>query len=208
MFSLPFSNPPLALPLSLSLPSSLSLTHPFPSLAVVLALSVLSPFLSALSPSRSFPPARSSPSFPSVPSSPRCSVLQARYNAARRRPSCIFKRAVLLCSRYRPHHLDRPLDDRSPPSPTSVSLPAILSVSPFLRFFFFLPTRVSLFLFLPFFLSHFLTRLLFPRAQNAYSLFHSLRFCFYLFPSRFAPTILTVSTPANLSLCFLYITTR
>lgn len=63
--------------------------------------------------------ARSSPSFPSVPSSPRCSMLQARYNAACRRPSCIFKRAVLLCSRYRPHHLDRPLDDRSPPSPTS-----------------------------------------------------------------------------------------
>lgn len=84
-------------------------------------------------------------------------MLQARYNAARRRPSCIFKRAVLLCSRYRPHHLDRPLDDRSPPSPTSVSLPAILPVSPFLRFFFFLPTRVSLFPlspFLSFSLSH------------------------------------------------------
>lgn len=73
--------------------------------------------------------ARSSPSFPSVPSSPRCSMLQARYNAACRRPSCIFKRAVLLCSRYRPHHLDRPLDDRSPPSPTSVSLSLQLSLS-------------------------------------------------------------------------------
>lgn len=56
-------------------------------------------------------------------------MLQARYNAARRRPSCIFKRAVLLCSRYRPHHLDRPLDDRFPPSPTSVSLPVSLSFS-------------------------------------------------------------------------------
>lgn len=69
-----------------------------------------------LSFSLAFSPARSSPSFPSVASSPRCSVLQARYNAARRRPSCIFKRAVLPCSH--PHHLRRPLDDRSPPSPT------------------------------------------------------------------------------------------
>lgn len=153
----------------LSLPHCLSLT-PFPrSLSLSLFLSVpfsLCPISLSFLPSRAF----ASPSFPSVPSSPRCSVLQARYNAARRRPSCIFKRAVLLCSRYRPHHLDRPLDDRSPPSPTSVSLPAILSVSPFLRFFFFLPTRVSLFLFLPFFLSHFLTRLLFPCTKRVFSL--------------------------------------
>lgn len=39
----PFLYPPLALPLSLSLPSSLSLTHPFPSLALVLSLDVSPP---------------------------------------------------------------------------------------------------------------------------------------------------------------------
>lgn len=89
-----------------------------------LSLPRVSSFSQTTSLSILYPSSRSlfrvfAPSFPSVPSSPRCSLLQARYNAARRRPSCIFKRAVLLCSRYRSHHLDRPLDDRSPPSPTS-----------------------------------------------------------------------------------------
>lgn len=107
VFSLPVFKPRLhSCRLSLPRVSSFSLSlrlPPFPS------------YIHPLVPSF----ACSSPSFPSVPSSPRCSLLQARYNAARRRPSCIFKRAVLLCSRYRSHHLDRPLDDRSPPSPTS-----------------------------------------------------------------------------------------
>lgn len=175
VFPLPFSNPPLALPLSLSLPSSLSLTR---SRSRSLCLSS---FLPVLSTSRFLSLARSSPSFPSVPSSPRCSVLQARYNAARRRPSCIFKRAVLLCSRYRPHHLDRPLDDRSPPSPTSVSLPAILPVSSFLLSSF-LPPYTCFSLSLPFCLSHFLAQLLFPCTKRVLSLppstFLSLSFFF------------------------------
>lgn len=123
VFSLSFSSP-------LRFPSSFLL--PLTPFCLSLAF-YLPPFLLRLSLVPS--PARSFPSFPSVPSSPRCSVLQARYNAARRRPSCIFKRAVLLCSRYRPHHLDRPLDDRSPPSPTSVSLSATLPRSPSLSLF-------------------------------------------------------------------------
>lgn len=126
VFSLPLSKPSShSLSVDGLLSLSLSLSPSFLSLSHFLSLPFPSP-----SPSRPLC-ARSSPSFPSVPSSPRCSVLQARYNAARRRPSCIFKRAVLLCSRYRPHQLDRPLDDRSPPSPTSVSLPAaLLSLAP------------------------------------------------------------------------------
>ena len=86
--------------------------------------------LSSISLSHS--PSRSSPSFPSVASSPRCFVLQARYNAARcrHRPSCIFKRAVLLCS-HPHHHLRtcRPPDDRSPPSPIDPSPPSPLPTS-------------------------------------------------------------------------------
>lgn len=114
-----------SLPLSNSLVSSFFVFLAFTSLSLFLSISPFLPHLPLVSSS-----VRSSPSFPSVPSSPRCSMLQARYNAACRRPSCIFKRAVLLCSRYRPHHLDRPLDDRSPPSPTSVSLSPFLSLSP------------------------------------------------------------------------------
>lgn len=89
---------------------SLSLFHARESLASLsvssftLVLSFLFSSLLVSSLSVAFSPARSSPSFPSVASSPRCSVLQARYNAARRRPYCIFKRAVLLCSRYHPRH--------------------------------------------------------------------------------------------------------
>lgn len=113
----PFLQFVYSLPISFSPPFYFSLALPI----------CVSPFLPRLPLVSSA--TRSSPSFPSVPSSPRCSMLQARYNAACRRPSCIFKRAVLLCSRYRPHHLDRPLDDRSPPSSTSVSLSAILSLS-------------------------------------------------------------------------------
>lgn len=134
--------PPLLSPLVLSLslspslsPLAFSLSFPKPR-SSLLSLLPLTPFclslafyLSSFLPRLSHSLFCTFPSFPSVPSSPRCSVLQARYNATRRRPSCIFKRAVLLCSRYRPHHLDRPLDDRSPPSPTSVSPSASLARS-------------------------------------------------------------------------------
>ena len=117
---LPSPPPTLRPPSALQPRCFVSFSHRF---AVHARVSPLLPPI-ALGPHASPPPlsvafstARSSPSFPSVASSPRCSVLQARYNAARRRPSCIFKRAVLLCSRYHPHHLRRPTDDRSPPSP-------------------------------------------------------------------------------------------
>jgi len=128
--------------------------------------------------------ARTFPSFPSVPSSPHCSLLQARYNAARRRPSCIFKRAVLLCSRYHSHHLDRPLDDRSPPSPTS-------QLSPSLRLLFVPSFSLSLSSLGETFL------LVCTRCTLPSSYTHSRR---YLSPVVACAAVSTVSAPPSLSL--------